>query len=99
MGWSEDARKRVAAVLTSLAPDATDKQKRAALRDAYPWGPREYWPYKAWCAAVREALKTPEPPLIERLRKNRATLNPKNLRLLENLERQTAMKAAPKDSP
>ena len=33
------------------------KALRKALREAYPFGAREYWPYKVWCSEVRIQLK------------------------------------------
>lgn len=56
MDWSNEARRVVAATLAGLPAGATIDEKRKALRAAYPFGPREYWPYKAWCNAVRAAL-------------------------------------------
>lgn len=37
-------------------PDADPKTLRKVLSEAYPWGPRENWPYRTWCAAVRKVL-------------------------------------------
>lgn len=59
MDWSQRAREVVHATLASLPAGATIEEKRAALRAAYPFGPREYWPYKAWCKAARQALGLP----------------------------------------
>lgn len=36
--------------------DAEEKDIRKALRDAYPWGPRENHPYKVWSDEVRKQL-------------------------------------------
>jgi len=36
-------------------PDATGEELRGLLFDAYPFGMRQYWPYKVWCKCVREA--------------------------------------------
>ena len=33
------------------------KALRKALREAYPFGRRKYWPYKVWCSEVRKQLK------------------------------------------
>lgn len=59
MEWAQQAREVVHATLASLPFGATVKEKRAALRQAYPFGPRQYWPYKAWCKAVRQSLGLP----------------------------------------
>jgi hypothetical protein len=36
----------------------TDAEKRAALREAYPFGEREYHPYKIWCDEVKRQMGT-----------------------------------------
>jgi hypothetical protein len=33
-----------------------------ALRDAYPFGERRYWPYKAWLAEIKRQLGNPRDP-------------------------------------
>lgn len=30
--------------------------RKRALRQAYPWGPRAAWPYKVWCSEVRRQI-------------------------------------------
>jgi len=62
VNWSDDARRIVTATLAALPADADAKAARRALRDAYPWGGREYWPYKAWCAATKAAIEVRFPP-------------------------------------
>jgi hypothetical protein len=57
--WSSEARRVIALILAGLPPTATDREKRAALRAAYPFGPRKYHPYKQWCKEVRLALARP----------------------------------------
>ena len=54
--WSKTSRKIVSETLKGSEGLST-KEKRKLLFDAYPFGPREYWPYKAWCKAVRDALE------------------------------------------
>jgi len=43
-------------VLTALdIPDgATRTEVRRLIRDAYPFGERENWPYRKWCEAVKD---------------------------------------------
>jgi hypothetical protein len=53
---SEIAREVIGQVHRSLPENATIKERKAALKAAYPFGTREYWPYKAWCKAQREYL-------------------------------------------
>lgn len=54
--WYETARDRIAVVHAGLPSNATLEERKAALKDAYPFGERARWPYKAWCKAQREYL-------------------------------------------
>lgn len=54
--WYEKSRSVIAAVHAELPKDATLEQRRKALREAYPFGQRQYHPYKMWCKAQREYL-------------------------------------------
>lgn len=54
--WVKEAQQVVRATLARLPEGATLKEKRAALRNAYPFGPRQYYPYRVWCKTVREEL-------------------------------------------
>ena len=45
MNWRDKARPLIAAVITEVGTSDMAKL-RQALRDAFPWGPREYHPYK-----------------------------------------------------
>lgn len=63
MTWRDKARPIIAAVIEQYGT-ADEAALRAALREAYPWGPRQYHPYKIWCDEIREQLgtKPPKPP-------------------------------------
>lgn len=52
MSWRDAARPIIAAVLADTIGQS-EQQIRKALRDAYPWLPRENHPYKTWCDEVR----------------------------------------------
>lgn len=39
-----------------LPKETPEEARREAYSEAYPFGERKYFPYKAWCAAVREHL-------------------------------------------
>ena len=56
MSWLERAREVIAAVDASLPADATFAERKKAVQAAYPFGPRQYHPYKQWCKAQREYL-------------------------------------------
>lgn len=62
MSWTDSAREVIAQVHASLPPDATYEQRKKALHDAYPFGPRQYFPYKCWCKAQRAYLAKYKPP-------------------------------------
>lgn len=55
--WSEAARATIQRVASTLPDDMPLKERKAAIDAAYPFGPREYWPYKAWCKARRAYLE------------------------------------------
>ena len=55
MSWRDDARPIIAKVLADN-PGAPLKTLRKLLRDAFPWGPREYHPYKIWLDEARDQL-------------------------------------------
>lgn len=56
--WREVAQ-RVIAEVRRAHPKAAGPELRRLLRDAYPWGPRRYHPYRIWCEEVRRALGLP----------------------------------------
>jgi hypothetical protein len=51
--WRRQARHIIEDIMGSLSAPLTEKEARAALRDAYPWGERQHHPYRMWCAEVR----------------------------------------------
>lgn len=55
MTWKEHAHKHIAKVLREH-PDADEKTLRRLISAAYPWGERQYFPYKAWLQAVNEVF-------------------------------------------
>jgi uncharacterized protein (TIGR02996 family) len=56
--WRDESRRVIAVALAALPADADRTAKAKALRDAYPFGERRGWPYKAWLAEQRIALGT-----------------------------------------
>ena len=69
MSRTDEARQVIARVHATLPADISFTERKRAIRAAYPFGEREYWPYKAWCKAQREYLakydpKAPQPPLL-----------------------------------
>jgi len=53
--WREKARPLIARVIRSHEGKPIP-EIRKALREAYPFGERRYWPYKIWCDEVRFQL-------------------------------------------
>jgi hypothetical protein len=44
---------RADAVLAELFLRGREAPTREAVRDAYPFGERAYWPYRVWCQRVK----------------------------------------------
>jgi len=55
--WKERALKVINATLQQIPEGTQEKDIRKALSAAYPFGQRQYHPYKVWCATVNEVLK------------------------------------------
>lgn len=53
--WRDIARPIIAQVIADLGTEDTAKLRKA-LRAAYPFGEREYHPYKIWCHEIRVQL-------------------------------------------
>lgn len=75
MDWSQIARATIERVALTIPDDATVKERRAIIEAAYPFGPRQYWPYKAWCKARKSYMaryEKPKPagPLFPELRRD-----------------------------
>lgn len=54
--WSDTARRVIQEVHRGLPETATLEERTKAVDAAYPFGLRQYWPYKAWLKARREYL-------------------------------------------
>lgn len=52
MTWRDKARPVIERVLRETV-GKPEKEIRAALRDAYPFGERQYHPYKVWLDEIR----------------------------------------------
>jgi hypothetical protein len=55
--WRLRARRVIVPILDGLSVPLCEKGMRAAVKDAYPFGLREHWPYKMWCKELREQIK------------------------------------------
>jgi hypothetical protein len=61
MDYPARARAHIAAIHASLPDDADYAQRVRALKQAYPFGERRYWPYQAWLKARADYLKRYDP--------------------------------------
>lgn len=52
----DECRPRIARVLEATKGQ-TEREIRRALREAFPWGIRKYWPYKVWLSEIRRQRK------------------------------------------
>lgn len=55
--WRSKAAPIIAQVLRETEGQ-DEKAVRDALRDAYPFGPRQYHPYKIWCDEIHRQRRT-----------------------------------------
>ncbi len=59
---TQQARAIIAELAKTLPAETPIKDRRRAVRRAYPWGARQYWAYRAWLKAQKEYLKPFEAP-------------------------------------
>ncbi len=77
MSWREHARPIIARVLADTV-GRPDTEVRKALRDAYPFGPRQHHPYKIWLDEIARQRGT-KPPLGTRKPAPPATADPRQV--------------------
>jgi hypothetical protein len=53
MTWRDEARPIIAAVIARVGKH-NKRMLRKALHNAYPFGVRQFHPYKVWCDEIRE---------------------------------------------
>lgn len=51
MTWRDSAKAHIQTVLKAN-PSVNGEALRKVLRESYPFGPREHFPYKVWCQEV-----------------------------------------------
>lgn len=71
--WREHAAPIIARVLKETA-GKPEKDIRRALREAYPYGERQYHPYKIWCDEIRRQRGLKPPPPSKRVPANQPSL-------------------------
>lgn len=62
MTWRDMAYKVTHETLAKLPASATLEERKAALFEAYPFGAREYTPYRIWRQEVNYALGLKQRP-------------------------------------
>lgn len=68
--WREIARRtieRVAKEAIGEQPDINEADLRKRISEAYPFGPRQYHPYKMWLSEVKKYFATPLKTQKERI--------------------------------
>lgn len=54
--WRRKANEVIAQVIEEQGTADLDALEKA-IRAAYPFGPRKWWPYKVWLDAVKKAMR------------------------------------------
>lgn len=82
--WREKAGKVIAEVLKETEGQPP-KERLKAVRDAYPFGMRQYYPYQVWLQEVRNAKRIIEglPPLVKTKEQKEHTEVEGQMRLFE----------------
>lgn len=82
--WRERAAPIIARVLAETAGQ-DEKAIRQALRDAYPFGSRENYPYAVWCDEIRRQRHLPR-SLTAKHQKERRAMRLGQLSLFEEVQ-------------
>jgi len=53
--WRDHCAPIIASVIAAHQGNPVEMKK--ALRAAYPYSERKYWPYKVWCSEVRRQMR------------------------------------------
>jgi len=64
--WRVRSREIIRNVVESMSPTVDTKTLRRALREAYPFGTREFHPYKIWLDEIRKELAIRYPRLCRK---------------------------------
>lgn len=78
--WRERARPIIQRVLKETAGQP-ENVIRGALRDAYPFGPREYYPYQVWLDEIK----------VQRGLKKRKPRKPRNKKIVQSQDNQPSL--------
>jgi hypothetical protein len=84
--WSRISREVIERVTSTFPETMPLKERKAAIERAYPFGPRAYWPRRAWCKARKaylqhyneagELIRPHKPTGLEHLPRDPATGRP-----------------------
>lgn len=74
--WRAEARQAIETALAAIPKDASFSDKKAGIDAAYPFGPRQYHPYKIWLSERKAWLArlsdAPAGPLLSPLDRAKA---------------------------
>lgn len=78
--WRDTAKRTIARVIQEN-PDADYKTFKKKLKDAYPFGRREHFPYKVWCEQQKLTLDTlyPEKKRVDPNEPSEGLFSPSNI--------------------
>lgn len=75
MSWSQIARDTITKVSQTIPDGTPAKERRRIISEAYPFGERKHWPYKAWLKAVSDHMAWHETrSWVERLGRHKSPL-------------------------
>lgn len=74
--WRSAAWRAVAELDRECPADMPRADYCRKLRDAYPFGPREYWPYKVWLEVQRAAIERRFPGTTTKLARRKPKRTP-----------------------
>jgi hypothetical protein len=80
--WRDKAKPIIARVLVENE-GKTEAEIRAALRLAYPFGPREMFPYKIWCDEIRVQMGKKPIKTIQKCEQKQAESSPGQKEMFE----------------
>lgn len=65
MSWYDSAREAIRELDATLPADMPFAERKKAVAAAYPFGMRQYTPYKMWLKAQKEYLLRYAPPSLD----------------------------------
>jgi hypothetical protein len=65
--WRQTARRKINQALRDpkCPPEDSPRERKAFINSQYPFGPREYYPYKVWMEELNRVAAEPTPSEIK----------------------------------